>query len=104
MTITMNTTTLSIEEMQAFIKGTSQLEIKVGGSIKEKYQWVQDTLIHGRYLLVPRREKSMTNADFFVETTTAETQRRRYAVENNAQNSYMTPSKSASFFMIKYKL
>lgn len=68
MTITMNTTILSIEEMEAFLKGTAQLPIEVGGSTEEKHQWVTETLVASRYLLIRRKEKSVVRR-FIVRCT-----------------------------------
>lgn len=59
MNITMNTTTISIEEMESFLKGTSTLEVEGVGTIEEKYDWMRTVLISSRYLHVRRKEKSI---------------------------------------------
>lgn len=59
MTITMNTTTVSIEEVTALLKGTAHLTIAVGSSTEEKYQWIKDTLVQSRYLLARRKDKTI---------------------------------------------
>jgi len=59
MTITMNTTNLTIEEMEVFIKSTTKLEIKVGSTIDATYAWIECILTTSRYLLVRRKDKSI---------------------------------------------
>ena len=48
MTINMNTINITIEQIEGFLKGTEQLEITVGDSIEEKYQWMEDVLTKTR--------------------------------------------------------
>jgi len=64
----MNTTNLSIEEMEAILKGTEQLSVEVGGTIEEKYRWIRDTLIKSKYLALRRKEKSIARR-FLVKCT-----------------------------------
>jgi len=68
MTISMNTTNLTIEQISNFLKGTLSLEIKSGDSIEQKYQWVQDVLTETRYLLVQREDKSLVR-QFLIRCT-----------------------------------
>ncbi len=55
----MDTTTLTIEQIQDFLKGTDSLSIVVGESIEEKYAWIESTLIKTRYQLETRDSKSL---------------------------------------------
>jgi hypothetical protein len=60
MTISMNTTKITIEQIDNFLKGTETLEIEVGVTIEEKYEWLKTILIQTRYqLLKSRKEKSL---------------------------------------------
>jgi hypothetical protein len=60
MTISMNTTKITIEQIDNFLKGTESLTIEVGVTIEEKYQWIKTILTQTRYQLVTsRREKSL---------------------------------------------
>jgi hypothetical protein len=68
MTINMNTTTITIEQIEGFLKGTEQLEIRVGDSIEEKYQWVQTILTTTRYRMVKRPFKTLIRT-FLVRCT-----------------------------------
>lgn len=45
--------------MRGFLKGTESLTVVVGESIKERYRWIESTLIQTRYQLEKRSHKSL---------------------------------------------
>jgi transposase InsO family protein len=59
MTINMNTTNLTIRQIEGFLKGTAPFTIEVGESIEEKYRWIESILREARYLLEKRKQKSL---------------------------------------------
>lgn len=58
MTINMNTTNITIEHIESFLKGVEQLEINTGSTIDEKYRWIQRILTTTRYLHLRRKGRS----------------------------------------------
>jgi hypothetical protein len=68
MTINMNTTNITIEQIESFLKGAKQLEINTGSTIDEKYRWVQSILTTTRYLHLRRKERSLIR-QFLVRCT-----------------------------------
>lgn len=55
----MNTTSITIEQIKGFLKGTESFEIKSGDTIEEKYRWVQEILTKTRYLHERRKHRSL---------------------------------------------
>jgi hypothetical protein len=50
MTISMHTTTLTIEQINSFLKGTAAMEILVGETIEARYRWITSVLTQTQYL------------------------------------------------------
>jgi hypothetical protein len=59
MTISMHTTTLTIEQINSFLKGTAAMEILVGETIEARYRWITSVLTQTQYLRCRRKDKSI---------------------------------------------
>ena len=59
MTITMNTTKLTIEQIRNFLKGIDTMAVAVGETIETRYRWVESVLIQTQYLRCRRTDKSI---------------------------------------------
>ena len=59
MTINMNTTNLTIEQITDFLNGTTNLVIIVGDTIAEKYQWSETVLTQIRYQFLKRSDRTI---------------------------------------------